>query len=741
MTARFARAVVWARVPIVVAWIVAAVVLAVELPTLGEAQTGALSQTVATDSRAVEAERLSAELFAFPLASRTLIVQRDSAGLSAERVRLTAQRLAEANGRGELPVPRAPLGAYGLTNAVPGLAFARERGTTALTAPIYGPEFNQEERVDAARAYASTLRAPAGEFVGLTGVVPAQAERADLIAEGLPRMEIATLLLVTLTVAIYLRSVIAPLVTLLTVAVAYLVSVRILAAVGQALEISIPAEVEPIIVALLFGVVTDYGLFYMSRFRGRLANGEDRREAAQKTTSELTPIILACGLAVAAGSAALVVAQLGFLRAFGPGMAIAVLIGLAVTLTMLPALLALAGPWLFWPSSAARPGRVPSNPDRTGRLTSTAVRAPRRTIAACLLVLAAMASGVAWLELGNPVIRSLPAGSETRRADAQLRQGFAPGIAAPTTLVVTAAGITDRRAELAELQQLLAAQPGVAGVVGPASSPAERALGVVLSPGGDAARFIIVSASNPLGADAVRLLANLQARTGGLLEAVGLDGARALYAGNTAILGETIETANEDILRVLPAVLLAVALVLAVLLRAIVAPIYLVLLAVLGPLAALGLAVGLFQGILGYPELTFFVPLAAGVLLIALGSDYNIFLVGRIWQEARRRPLDEAIVVAGSAASHAISAAGLVLSASFAALALVPIDTFQQLAFVLAAGLLIDAFLVRSVLTPAVIALVGERSGWPGRRLSETPPARLPEPSRRLARAPRTASP
>jgi putative drug exporter of the RND superfamily len=154
-----------------------------------------------------------------------------------------------------------------------------------------------------------------------------------------------------------------------------------------------------------------------------------------------------------------------------------------------------------------------------------------------------------------------------------------------------------------------------------------------------------------------------------------------------------------------------------------------VLLAALGPLAALGLAVGFFQGLLGYPELTYFVPLAAGVLLVALGSDYNIFLVGRIWSEAGTRPLDEAIIAAGSGASHAISAAGLVLSASFAALALVPVAAFQQLAFVLAVGLLIDAFLVRSVLTPAVIALVGERSSWPSRRLAAPRRARVPSPA------------
>jgi RND superfamily putative drug exporter len=248
---------------------------------------------------------------------------------------------------------------------------------------------------------------------------------------------------------------------------------------------------------------------------------------------------------------------------------------------------------------------------------------------------------------------------------------------------------------------------------------------------------VIVAEDDPLSATAVRLLDNLDERTQNLLDAVELAPARAIYAGDTAITGELIDTAGEDLVRVAPLALFAVALVLAVFLRALVAPVYLVLLAALGPLAALGLAVVFFQVILGQPEITYFVPLAAGVLLIALGSDYNIFLVGRIWDEAERLPLREAIVAAGSGASHAISAAGLVLSASFAALALVPVVAFHQLAFVLAAGLLIDAFIVRTVLTPAVMSLVGERSSWPSKRLTGPRRARVPSPARGADGTPR----
>ncbi len=214
----------------------------------------------------------------------------------------------------------------------------------------------------------------------------------------------------------------------------------------------------------------------------------------------------------------------------------------------------------------------------------------------------------------------------------------------------------------------------------------------------------------------------------------GYPGAKISIAGDTALVQETIDNATSDLWRVAPAVLAAIALVLVVFLRGLVAPLYLVAIAALAPLAATGLTVAVFQGLLGHSELTYFVPIAAGVLLVALGSDYNVFLVGRIWAEAEARPLREAIVVGGAGAARAISAAGVVLAASFAATALVPLQAFRELAFLLATGLLIDAFLVRSVLVPAVIALAGYRSGWPGTRLHRVA-ARAGRRGRRRGRA------
>lgn len=711
MSARFSAAIVRARVLVVVGWIAVAAVLTVALPSVEESGGQALGSLVPAGAEAIDAEQRSAELFAFPLSSRTLVVERDPRGIPEARVAATARHALEAT-RGRVGGLEDIGGVFVLSNGLR-LPFARERGTTLISYMLFPLEVGQGRSISRAREFAETIDGSATGTIGLTGAIPARAEQSETIRDRLPLVELATVVFIALAVAFYLRSVVAPLLSLLTVAIAYLVSVRVAAVAGELAGVSVPSEIEPILVALLFGVVTDYALFYMTRYRRRLADGDDPREAARATAAELTPVVLACGLAVAAGAAALGVAELGFLRAFGPGMALAVLVGLAVALTFLPALLAIFGARVFWPSQPAAGSRVVAGRSRTERLLGLVVRRPVVAIVASLAVLGAMGSGLVWLELGNPLIRGLPPGSEPRETYDEVAQGFAPGVVAPTTLILEGKGIAGRRAALEDLQAVLAAQPGIVGTVGPATAPVRRTFGAVVAGSGDAARYVLIPKTDPLGADAIRRLGNLRERIDDLTEVVGLGAPRASFAGDTALAAETIALAEEDLLRVGLAVLAAVALVLAIFLRSLIAPLYLVLLAALSPLAALGLAVALFQGVLDRPELTYFVPIVAGVLLVSLGSDYNVFLAGRIWGEARARPLREAIVSGGAGAAHAISAAGVVLAASFAALALVPLQTFQELSFVLAAGLLIDAFLVRTVLAPAVIALVGDFSRWP----------------------------
>ena len=719
---RWAALIVRLRWAIVLFWIAAALVVTVSLPTIRQAQVGSLGDLVPRDAHAVDAERRSYELFGFPLLSRTLVVEHDAHGLSPQRQTATLRRAAELN-LDRLPGLHGIAGAVSVTNGVGRPRFAREHSTTAITYLFFGQDIGQIGRTGLARRLVAWhVRPPAGGDVGVTGAIPARYEQALIIEHRLPLIELATVLLIGLAVGVYFRAPGAPLLALATVAVAYLIAIRVIAALGKAVGVSVPSEVEPVIVVLLFGVITDYVIFFTSRFRRHMAAGTEPRTAAQRTTAELLPIIATCGLTVAAGSAALVVARLGFFQAFGPGMAMAVLIALAVSITLVPAALAIAGSAVLWPSARRAP-RQRAAPGRSlsRRVVELAVARPLPVVAACLALLAVCASGMLRLDLGNSLIRGLPEDSGPRRAYNDAAQGFAPGILSPTVVVVEQPGIVRRRAALARLQRELDAQPGVAAVVGPAQNPLPADFGAVRARNGNAARYLLILSDDPLGSQAIARLRRLRARMPTLLRDAGLSDARVGIAGDTALSQETISEAVSDLQRVIPAVLLAILIVLAVFLRGLVAPLYLVAASLLGPLAALGLATYVFGDIRGYGELTYFVPVAASVLLVALGSDYNVFLAGRVWDEARSRPLARAIVEGASSASHAIAAAGVVLAASFALLALVPVRSFRELAFVMGTGLLIDAFVVRTVLVPALIALVGARSGWPWRSLRAAP--------------------
>jgi RND superfamily putative drug exporter len=199
-----------------------------------------------------------------------------------------------------------------------------------------------------------------------------------------------------------------------------------------------------------------------------------------------------------------------------------------------------------------------------------------------------------------------------------------------------------------------------------------------------------------------------------MLAASGAPEARASLAGDTAIAAASVDAMRTELVRVGIAALIVNFLLLAVFLRALVAPLYLLAANALTVAATLGITTWLFQDVLDEGQLVYYVPFATAVLLLALGSDYNIYLVGGIWRAARRAGIVEGIRRAMPPASRGISVAGLVLAGSFGLLALVPVDALRQVAFVMALGVALDAFVVRPFLVPALITLVGRRGFWPG---------------------------
>ncbi|MEZ5156755.1 MAG: MMPL family transporter [Solirubrobacterales bacterium] len=717
----FSRLLIRGRYGVVAIWIAFALACAFLLPDVKSADSGSLGDLVATDADAIEAEKESIALFRFPVLSRTLVVQHDDDGLSpAAEARV--YRRAAAITRGAYPGLESIPFAIPLTSDLPGGVSVPGgnvdgRPTTAVTFLFYPPEIGPEGRTGLAeRLIARHIDRPGDGDVGLTGAVPARAEQIRAITGSLPFVELATILMVSIAVGLHYRSLGAPLLNIAAVGLVYYISVHLTGGLGRLVGIGVPEEVEPVMVALLFGIVTDYSIFFMSRFR-RLLNGRSSGEAATQATSDLLPTIVAAGMSVALASLALVAAQLDFFRAFGPGMAISVLIALAVVTTFVPACLAIAGDRLFWPSPRA-PAAAKAARSRLGALVDWIFELPfRRPVLVAVLVsipLLALALAVTRLELANTLITGLPGDSEPRRALGLVKAGFVPGVTSPVMVLVEDEGIGRDESALRDLQRELEGRSRVASVVGPDELlGSAQNLGAISSLQGDAVRFLLVLDVNPLGSRAIETIDDLKADLPGLLGAAGLGAADWRIAGDSAIAEETVNKTTDDLARVVPLASIAVFLVLAVFLRALVAPLYLVAVSLFALAASLGLTIIVFQYLLGYGELTFYVPFAGIVLLIALGSDYNVYLVGRVWSEARSRPFPAAVRIAASRARQAITVAGLVLAASFALLAIVPLRPFRELAFLLAGGLLIDAFVVRSLLAPALIMLAGERSAWP----------------------------
>ena len=514
-----------------------------------------------------------------------------------------------------------------------------------------------------------------------------------------------------------------------------MLSVRIVAWFAQRVGVSLPPDLEPVLVVLLLGVTTDYSVFFFDGMRARLAEGVPRVRAARLATAEYAPIVFAAGVIVAAATASLAVARTQLLSAFGPGLGLTVLTAMAVSMTLGPALMATFGGWLFRPLPARLRRQGVSRREGVGEGVTSARPHPRwdlrtrtaRLAAARPVALLIAASGTAallvaaWsahdLHLGSPLIKELPASSPVARAGAAAADGFAPGILSPTEILVIGPGVAKQTAALARLQQELAAQPGVAELGGPASLPtASGQLNPMLAGSGGAARFVVVEKTDPLDATAISRVRALRSDLPSLGRAAGLAGVRFEVAGQTALTGDSISSVFADLGRIALAIMLVTLVLLALFLRSLLAPIYLLAASILAVFATLGVTWLISQDILGYGSLVYFVPFAAGVLPVSLGSDYNVFVVGRIWEEARRRPVPDAVAVAAPQASRAITTAGVALAASFAMLAVIPLEQFRQIAVAMAVGVIIDAIIVRSLLVLALVALFGRLGMWPGNR-------------------------
>ncbi|MFL5959662.1 MAG: MMPL family transporter [Gaiellaceae bacterium] len=718
---RVARAygalVVWAA-PLLVAAVAVVTYGAYRLlPSISTAPTATSNALLPKHPAALAVEKESRNLFGAPVATPYAVVQRDPAGLSANVQKLSvakAVRLDKANGpadlRGIVAVP--VLNTLGI---VPG---SREHGTTIVTY-LYFPHSTPSGRAvtDSSR-YAAWL-GPRLHAVGATGAAAARIEQYDLLESRLRWTEGATVALIVLIVGIALRAVLAPILTVLSAGVAFVISQHALGWLEAHSNLTMPNELTGVAVALMLGIVTDYSVFYFSSAREQLREGVRTREAVRRATVLNTPIVFTAGVVVSFGVASLMLGTLGFFHSFGPGMAITVATGLLVAVLLVPATLRLLGPAVFWPGLRQGPPTIREWRKSVSRFVTAK---PVALLIAAVLLAALVAAGLGLsrgLPLGLQLVKGLPSGNPVAVAADEASRGFAPGVLSPTELLLRASGVENRRADLVRLQAALEREPHVAGVVGPGEQPTKSRIGAAFAPKGGAARYAIIFDSDPTEAPAIDHLKRLEHALPGLLRRFGLGGADVGWGGETALGVETVQATNASLWRVLAAALGVNFVLLLLFLRSLLAPVYLLFASAAALAATFGLTVYFFTRVLHDSGLPYYVPVAFSVLLLSLGSDYNIFVVGRIWKEADRRPLREAVAVAGPRAGRAITVAGVALASSFALLAIIPITPFAVMAFSMAVGILLDSFLVRSLLVPALVVLFGRAGRWPRSSLSE----------------------
>ena len=543
---------------------------------------------------------------------------------------------------------------------------------------------------------------PAGLTAQTTGGPAFGADLAASFDGANLRLLLVTVGVVGLLLLLTYRSPVLWLVPITVVGLADQVAGVLTAQLGERLELSFDAG---IISVLVFGAGANYALLLISRYREELRRHPDHRTALAVAWRATLPAILASNLSVVAALATLVLAVIPGTRGLGIAAAAGLLVALAFALLVLPPALAVVGRGVFWPF-VPRPEESPTDqtptqdaadrPHRRGVWGSVAagvVCHPWRVLAAGTAVLAVMAIGLAGTEVGLSQTERFSVAAESGEALETISAHFPAGAAAPLVVVTDAAHVE-------EIEAAVAAYPGV-GQVHLAETGTTTA--------GEIATLNVVGDAAP-GSDAERELVT------GLRETVhAVPGADALVGGAPAAEVDVRDGTARDLLVVAPFVLAVVAVALALLLRSLVAPLVLLTINVASSLAAIGAGAWAGRTFFGHTALDTPVPLLAFLFLVALGIDYTIFLVHRIRSEVPALGTREATVLGVSTTGVVITSAGIVLAGVFAALGVLPLVTLGQIGLIVGIGIVVDTLLVRTLIVPAVISLLGDRFWWPSR--------------------------
>ncbi len=644
-------------------------------PLGGGTDTG-VSSGLGRQVESVRAAALKAGLPGSRVNPAIVVYSRDGAALTS------ADQVAIARDRAQL----APLAVGG---ALPPPVPAQDGRAVLVPVPLPS-SLSDAQVTDAVTAIRGVTSAglPDGARAQVTGGPAISTDIASAFDGADTKLLLTTAGIVALLLLLTYRSPVLWIIPLAVVGTADQVGAKLTSALAGALDQPLDGSSTGIASVLVFGAGTNYALLVIARYREELRRTEDHREAMRTALASSGPAVAGSAVTVTLALLTLLFASLGGSRSIGWTSALGVVVVVVCALLVLPAALVLCGRRLFWPFIPRAGDADLSHRGPWARIARAVVARPAAVAAASVAVLVVLALGISGARLGLSATEQFRVTSESAAGLETLARHFPAGAGSP-------AEILTRRDAAPAVVDTVTTVPGVVTAR-------------ISDQGGDVAQVDAVLSDLPGTAASYDTLRAVRAAV------AGVPGADAVVGGSVATTLDTREAAIRDLEVIVPMILAVVFVVLILLLRSLVAPLLLIATVILSFFASLGASHWAFVHVFGFPALDTLVPLLAFLFLVALGVDYNIFLTTRAREEAQRQGTRAGIVTAVAVTGGVITSAGILLAAVFTVLGVLPLITLTQIGIIVGFGVLLDTLLVRTVLVPALVTLLGRRVWWPG---------------------------
>jgi putative drug exporter of the RND superfamily len=711
---------------VLLAWLVLAAVLNVTLPQ-ANSQKNEMAPNLAEETWSEQANKIAEKEFPASSGTPALLTWYRASGITDNDLSLIQQYTKEVT---ENPVSSQDTIVPFYQFPIPVLKEQLSKDGTTLILPLSFKKGEDKEKIaegikqlkDKSASIFSTdptkakIKDANKLVLRVTGPAGIAQDATELFSQGDLSLLLGTVAIVLVLLLVIYRSPILAFIPLLGVGIAYGVISPILGGIGKAGWVVFDSQALSIMTVLLFGAGTDYCLFLISRFRSYLEVEKDKRAAMIRSLKGSSGAIAMSGLTVVFSLLVLLLSKYGAIHRFAIPFSVSILIMMIASLTLIPALLSIFGRVSFFPliprtiemqeERARKKGKsIPVKRKKEGfglKLGDFIIKRPKLLMTATILFLGVFALFSTKIQYTYDTLSSFPKDMPSREGFDLIAEHFNPGELAPVQVILQTDG------KESSVKTGVEKLPYVAHVSGPNQGAQDQNI----------VSYNVELDVNPYSNEAMDYIPDLRKKVESIMKNDGIaDSSKKVWiGGQTAVQFDTRQTTTDDAFVIIPIVIGIIALLLLVYLRSITSMLYLIGTVLLSYFSALGLGWVALHYLFDVDAIQGFIPLYSFVFIVALGEDYNIFMISSIWKKSKEMPLLQAIKEGVAESGAVITSAGLILAGTFAILTTLPIQVLVHFGTITAIGVLLDTFIVRPLLVPALTVLLGKWAFWPSKR-------------------------